>query len=30
MFESGRHDAFRDVHLHARIATDPEPTLPGA
>lgn len=28
MFESGRHDAFRDVHLHARIATDPEPTLP--
>ncbi|MFE2516070.1 GNAT family N-acetyltransferase [Streptomyces mirabilis] len=29
MFESGRHDAFRDVHLHARIATDPEPTLPG-
>ncbi|MFE2831230.1 GNAT family N-acetyltransferase [Streptomyces mirabilis] len=28
MFESGRHDAFRDVHLHARIATDPDPTLP--
>ncbi|TPQ19130.1 GNAT family N-acetyltransferase [Streptomyces sporangiiformans] len=25
MFEAGRYDAFRDVHLHARIATDPEP-----
>ncbi|MEV0222984.1 GNAT family protein [Streptomyces sp. NPDC050704] len=25
MFEAGRHDAFRDVHLHARLATDPEP-----
>ncbi|MEW2301408.1 GNAT family N-acetyltransferase [Streptomyces sp. NPDC006655] len=24
MFESGRQDAFRDVHLHARLATDPE------
>jgi RimJ/RimL family protein N-acetyltransferase len=24
MFEAGRLDAFRDVHLHARIATDPE------
>lgn len=24
MFESGRHDAFRDSHLHARLATDPE------
>ncbi|MFE9450706.1 GNAT family N-acetyltransferase [Streptomyces sp. NPDC006739] len=27
MFEAGRKDAFRDVHLHARIATDPEPDL---
>ncbi|MGW2637452.1 GNAT family N-acetyltransferase [Streptomyces sp. NPDC001348] len=27
MFEAGRRDAFRDVHLHARIATDPEPTV---
>lgn len=26
MFEAGRHDAFRDVHLHARLATDPEPS----
>ncbi|GGM02717.1 acetyltransferase [Streptomyces fumigatiscleroticus] len=26
MFEAGRRDAFRDVHLHARLATDPEPT----
>lgn len=25
MFEQGRHDAFRDSHLHARLATDPEP-----
>ncbi|WP_217243089.1 GNAT family N-acetyltransferase [Streptomyces sp. AC555_RSS877] len=25
MFEAGRTDAFRDVHLHARLATDPEP-----
>ncbi|RPE43009.1 RimJ/RimL family protein N-acetyltransferase [Streptomyces sp. Ag109_O5-1] len=23
MFEAGRKDAFRDVHLHARLATDP-------
>ncbi|MEU9452049.1 GNAT family N-acetyltransferase [Streptomyces sp. NPDC048277] len=23
MFEAGRQDAFRDVHLHARLATDP-------
>ncbi|GAA2599690.1 MULTISPECIES: GNAT family N-acetyltransferase [Streptomyces] len=30
MFEAGRHDAFRDVHLHARLATDEEPTAPGA
>ncbi|MGW1158790.1 GNAT family N-acetyltransferase [Streptomyces sp. NPDC002519] len=27
MFESGRRDAFRDAHLHARIAADPEPDL---
>ncbi|MER5596732.1 GNAT family N-acetyltransferase [Streptomyces sp. NPDC002265] len=27
MFEAGRHDAFRDSHLHARLATDPEPRL---
>ncbi|CAM5672103.1 GNAT family N-acetyltransferase [Streptomyces fumanus] len=26
MFEAGRQDRFRDVHLHARLATDPEPT----
>jgi RimJ/RimL family protein N-acetyltransferase len=26
-FEAGRHDAFRDVHLHARLATDAEPDL---
>lgn len=26
MFEAGRHDTFRDVHLHARLATDPEPS----
>ncbi|WP_328554929.1 MULTISPECIES: GNAT family N-acetyltransferase [unclassified Streptomyces] len=25
MFEAGRHDAFRDVHLHGRLVTDPEP-----
>ncbi|MDH6569657.1 RimJ/RimL family protein N-acetyltransferase [Streptomyces sp. SAI-117] len=25
-FEAGRHDAFRDMHLHARLATDPEPS----
>ncbi|WP_416531448.1 GNAT family N-acetyltransferase [Streptomyces coelicoflavus] len=30
MFQSGRHDAFRDVHLHARLATDAEPAPPGA
>lgn len=23
-----RHDAFRDAHLHARLATDPEPAVP--
>ncbi|CAL9491028.1 hypothetical protein SUDANB176_03247 [Streptomyces sp. enrichment culture] len=28
IFEAGRHDAFRDAHLHARLATDPEPDLP--
>ncbi|WP_406476537.1 GNAT family N-acetyltransferase [Streptomyces sp. NBC_01615] len=28
MFEAGRHDAFRDVHLHGRLATDPEPSAP--
>ncbi|WP_329337942.1 GNAT family N-acetyltransferase [Streptomyces sp. NBC_00663] len=28
MFESGRMDAFRDVHLHARLASDPEPGDP--
>ncbi|MDQ1046460.1 GNAT family N-acetyltransferase [Streptomyces sp. V4I2] len=27
MFEAGRKDAFRDVHLHARLATDPEPEV---
>ncbi|MFJ4921055.1 GNAT family N-acetyltransferase [Streptomyces sp. NPDC088725] len=26
MFEAGHQDAFRDVHLHARLATDPPPT----
>ncbi|WP_206209329.1 GNAT family N-acetyltransferase [Streptomyces sp. SID10362] len=30
MFQAGRHDAFRDVHLHARLATDAEPAPPGA
>ncbi|MFJ3232376.1 GNAT family N-acetyltransferase [Streptomyces sp. NPDC086787] len=25
MFGSGRFDVFRDEHLHARLATDPEP-----
>ncbi|MEU9190632.1 GNAT family N-acetyltransferase [Streptomyces sp. NPDC048484] len=27
MFETGRLDAFRDAHLHARLATDPGPAL---
>lgn len=27
MFETGRRDAFRDVHLHARLTTDPEVEL---
>ncbi|EPD56963.1 GNAT family N-acetyltransferase [Streptomyces sp. HGB0020] len=26
MFASGRHDDFRDVHLHGRLATDPVPS----
>ncbi|POX46975.1 GNAT family N-acetyltransferase [Streptomyces sp. Ru71] len=25
MWQEGRRDAFRDCHLHARLATDPEP-----
>ncbi|MEU6416741.1 GNAT family N-acetyltransferase [Streptomyces spiralis] len=25
MWEADRHDAFRDCHLHARLATDPRP-----
>ncbi|GAA3967164.1 GNAT family N-acetyltransferase [Streptomyces marokkonensis] len=29
MFEAGRHDAFRDAHLHARLATDEEPAVTG-
>ncbi|MEU0783310.1 GNAT family N-acetyltransferase [Streptomyces sp. NPDC006173] len=29
MFEAGRHDAFRDVHLHGRVAADPEPAAGG-
>lgn len=28
MWEAGRRDAFRDVHLHGRLATDPEPREP--
>jgi len=28
IFAAGRHDAFRDAHLHARLATDPEPPAP--
>ncbi|WP_340378095.1 GNAT family N-acetyltransferase [Streptomyces sp. SS7] len=28
MWEEGRRDAFRDVHLHGRLATDPEPQGP--
>ncbi|WP_149548707.1 GNAT family N-acetyltransferase [Streptomyces marokkonensis] len=27
-FAADRHDAFRDAHLHARLATDPEPRGP--
>lgn len=29
MFEAGRHDAFRDVHLHGRVAGDAEPGVGG-
>ncbi|MGV9694802.1 GNAT family N-acetyltransferase [Streptomyces sp. NPDC003470] len=29
LLEAGRHDAFRDAHLHARLATDAEPAAPG-
>ena len=29
IFEEERHDAFRDAHLHARLATDPEPAGSG-
>ncbi|MET7478656.1 GNAT family N-acetyltransferase [Streptomyces sp. NPDC005648] len=28
MFEAGRYDTFRDMHLHGRLTTDPEPRLP--
>ncbi|MFF7869050.1 GNAT family N-acetyltransferase [Streptomyces qaidamensis] len=28
IFQEARHDAFRDAHLHARLATDPEPADP--
>ncbi|CAL9455069.1 hypothetical protein SUDANB58_02531 [Streptomyces sp. enrichment culture] len=28
LLQPGRHDAFRDAHLHARLATDPEPEVP--
>lgn len=28
MFEAGRRDAFRDAHLHGRLATDPELSCP--
>ena len=28
IFQEGRYDAFRDAHLHARLATDPEPRDP--
>lgn len=28
MFEAGDRERFRDAHLHARLATDPEPVLP--
>ncbi|MFK0284042.1 GNAT family N-acetyltransferase [Streptomyces sp. NPDC090499] len=29
MFEAGRQDAFRDVHLHGRLAADPSPAWTG-
>ncbi|MZF89718.1 GNAT family N-acetyltransferase [Streptomyces sp. SID5643] len=28
IFQEERHDAFRDAHIHARLATDPEPADP--
>ncbi|MBD0424842.1 GNAT family N-acetyltransferase [Streptomyces sp. TRM S81-3] len=28
MFEAGRHDVFRDAHLHARLAVDAVPAAP--
>ena len=28
VFQEARHDAFRDAHLHARLATDPDPAGP--
>ncbi|AVV42078.1 GNAT family N-acetyltransferase [Streptomyces sp. P3] len=28
MWEAGRRDAFRDVHAHGRLATDPQPESP--
>ncbi|MEV8595163.1 GNAT family N-acetyltransferase [Streptomyces sp. NPDC052012] len=28
IFAAGRRDRFRDAHLHARLATDPEPPAP--
>ncbi|MER5432665.1 GNAT family protein [Streptomyces sp. NPDC002588] len=28
MWEAGRRDAFRDVHRHGRLRTDPEPEAP--
>ncbi|MFF6803608.1 GNAT family N-acetyltransferase [Streptomyces sp. NPDC012616] len=28
MWEAGRRDAFRDVHAHGRLTTDPEPESP--
>ncbi|KES07419.1 acetyltransferase [Streptomyces toyocaensis] len=30
VFAADRHDAFRDAHLHARLATDPAPGPPAA
>ncbi|WP_449342331.1 GNAT family N-acetyltransferase, partial [Streptomyces aurantiogriseus] len=27
MWEAGRRDAWRDVHRHGRLATDPEPEI---
>jgi RimJ/RimL family protein N-acetyltransferase len=29
MWEAGRRDAWRDVHCHARLATDPDPAWRG-